>query len=505
MSQPGQASRAGGILLHPTSIPGSDGIGDLGENALRWMDWLHEAGCRLWQVLPLGPTGYGDSPYQSLSAMAGNPMLISLDQLIMDGLLYEEDKSERPAFGDRSVDYGEVIQYKENLLQLASRRFHMGSADHLKGEFHSFCDAQAAWLDDFTLFMALKQQHGGSPWTSWEPALRHRSPQALMQARETLEEEIEDHRFRQFIFYRQWATVKRKAQEKSIRIIGDVPIFLAHDSVDVWSHPELFYLDEEGMPLVVAGVPPDYFSPTGQLWGNPLYRWDKLRQDGYAWWKQRLHSILTMVDCVRLDHFRGFDAYWEIPASATTAVTGRWVPGPGSDFFKAIRGEFDELPFIAEDLGLITEEVEALREMFNLPGMKVLQFAFEEDPSIEFLPHHFTHNCVVYTGTHDNDTSRGWYESSTEQVKDFCRKYLASDGVNIAWDMIRAIWASVADLAIVPMQDFLGLGSEARMNFPSRAEGNWTWRVREEELSASLAQRIHELNTLYSRVDDGAN
>jgi 4-alpha-glucanotransferase len=326
MTSQGKAFRAGGILLHPTSVPGEDGIGDLGENCLRWLDWLNGAGCRLWQVLPLGPTGYGDSPYQSLSAMAGNPLLINIDKLIGEGLVRQEEKRGSIEFSDRYVDFGAVIQHKERLLQLASERFYEGKGDHLAEDFHAFCRSQATWLDDFALFMALKKKHNGLPWTSWEPELRNRSPKALTEARKALKKEIEDQRFRQFLFFRQWDEVRKRASERDIRIIGDVPIFLAHDSVDVWSHPELFYLDDVGMPLVVAGVPPDYFSPTGQLWGNPLYRWDRLGNDGYAWWKQRLHSVLSMVDCVRLDHFRGFDAYWEIPASSVTAETGRWVP-----------------------------------------------------------------------------------------------------------------------------------------------------------------------------------
>lgn len=493
-------SRFGGILLHPTSLPSSDGIGDLGQHALKWIDWLAEAGCGLWQVLPLGPTGYGDSPYQCFSAMAGNHLLISLERLREEGLLYSSDFQSRPHFPSERVEYGAVIEYKDHMLGLAWERFSLGMGQHLDEDYRIFCRHESFWLDDFALFMTLKLVHSGQVWTSWEPELRTRLPEALEKAAAAYSDRIENQKFRQFLFFRQWGEVRKYANEKAIQVIGDIPIFVAHDSADVWSHPEYFSLQPNGSPAFVAGVPPDYFSATGQLWGNPLYSWKRMRADGYSWWIQRLESVLKMVDLVRLDHFRGFEAYWEIPASALTAEIGRWVTGPGTDFFLAVRQAFTELPLIAEDLGVITPEVVALREAFNLPGMKVLHFAFEGEADNEFLPHHYPHRCIVYTGTHDNDTSLGWYQTTSEAARDFCRRYLTADDRNIVWDLIRAAWTSVAEKALAPMQDFLELGSEARMNYPSRAEGNWVWRVREDQLHASLAERIHEMNFLYGRL-----
>ncbi|NIM93727.1 MAG: 4-alpha-glucanotransferase [Anaerolineales bacterium] len=493
--------RAGGILLHPTSLPGRDGIGDLGDGALHWLDWLKSTGCSIWQVLPLGPTGYGDSPYQSFSTKAGNPMLIDLRALIGDGLLRNEDFNFDETFSEDRVEYGPVIQHKDGLLRLASERFRSGSGEKLRVDYQAFCLDHQEWLDEFSLFMALKEANSGAPWPSWDQSLRQRVPEAIEGAKIELAEKIEDHKLRQFLFFRQWTIIRRKAENLGIKIIGDVPIFLAHDSADVWTNFELFHLDREGMPTVVAGVPPDYFSPTGQLWGNPLYRWDLLKEEDYAWWVSRMKSVLSLVDVVRLDHFRGFEAYWEIPAEAPTAETGRWVKGPGSEFFSTIQQELGELPLIAEDLGVITPGVEKLRESYNLPGMKVLQFAFDGDSENDFLPHNYPTRCLVYTGTHDNDTTTGWFQNASDDERDYCRRYLASSGDDIAWALIRSAWSSVADIAIAPMQDFLSLGSKARMNYPSRAEGNWTWRVNERELTASLAGRIWELNSLYGRLD----
>jgi 4-alpha-glucanotransferase len=500
MKSPKSSERVGGILLHPTSLPGPDGIGDLGDPVFHWLEWLADAGCRVWQVLPLGPTGYGDSPYQSFSAMAGNPLLISLRILVSEGLLSPEDFDDLPELPLDHIDFGAVIQYKTSLLNLAWKQFQSGKALHLRQEFERFRKDHAHWLDDYALFMALKDHYDGQPWTAWETKLRQCDSSAIEKAKEQLKESIQDHCFRQFLFSRQWKEVSVKAHKLGIQIMGDVPIFLAQDSCDVWSHQDLFFLNEDGLPTVVAGVPPDYFSETGQLWGNPLYRWERLRSDGYLWWQKRFEAIFKMVDFVRLDHFRGFEAYWEIPASAPTAETGRWVKGPGSHFFSYMEDRFGKLPVIAEDLGVITPEVKQLRDAFGLPGMKVLQFAFDEGPENEFLPHNFPSNCFVYTGTHDNDTSRGWFESVTKDVQVFCQRYLARDGTNIAWDLIRLAWASVADTAIAPLQDFLDLGSEARMNYPGRANKNWRWRVLEEDLSIDLAERIRELNLLYGRI-----
>ncbi|HEY47549.1 MAG: 4-alpha-glucanotransferase [Anaerolineae bacterium SM23_ 63] len=492
--------REGGVLLHPTALPGPYGIGDLGSTAWGWIDWLSEAGCRIWQVLPLGPTGYGDSPYQSFSSFAGNPLLISPESLMAEGLLREDDLESIPEFSDDRIHFGTVIAYKDRLLNLAMDHFRAGITPALEKEFQVYCQQQSYWLDDFTLFMAIKGEHEGISWTDWEPSLALRKSHAISRARERLKDEIEAHRFRQFLFSRQWQTVRQLAAKSDLKIIGDLPIFVAHDSADVWAHPEFFFLDDAGMPTVVAGVPPDYFSPTGQRWGNPLYRWDVLRDDGYTWWLSRLESVLSMVDLVRLDHFRGFQAYWEIPAEDEGATTGRWRTGPGEDFLEVAQKALGDLPIIAEDLGLITPEVVALREVFNLPGMKVMQFAFDGDATHEYLPHNFERHCVAYTGTHDNDTSRGWYASAPEETQEFCRRYLGCNAEDIAWGMIKVIWSSVADMAIAPMQDLLELGSEARMNFPSRAEGNWQWRVRAAQLSPQLAGRMQEMSVLYGRL-----
>lgn len=489
--------RAAGILLHPTSLPSAYGIGDLGPAAYRWVEWLSEAGCKLWQVLPLSPTGYGDSPYQCFSAFAGNPYLISPDFLLRDGWLHTNDLIEKIDWPAERVDYGRLIPWKLNLLERAYLRF-AADPGPARVDFEQFCARHADWLDDFALFMALKEAHGGGSWDGWPVPLRRRDPDALSAAAERHADALRRFKFYQFLFFRQWAALREFANRRGVRIIGDVPIFVAYDSADVWAHPDLFYLDGQGRPTVVAGVPPDYFSPTGQLWGNPLYRWEVHKRTGYQWWLARLRAVLEMVDIIRLDHFRGFAGYWEVPAGEPTAVKGRWVAGPGADFFEAVRQALGDLPLIAEDLGEITPDVVELRDRFALPGMKILQFAFS-GPDNPFLPHHYTPHCVVYTGTHDNDTARGWYESAPEAEKDFARRYLRVDGSDFAWDLIRAGWRSVAVFALAPMQDLLSLGTEARMNYPSRLGGNWEWRMTEAALSPSLQQALHELNTLYSR------
>lgn len=469
--------RSSGIILHPTSLPGPYGIGDIGPEAHRWVDYLVELGCKLWQVLPLGPTGYGDSPYQCFSAFAGNPYLISPDALLADDLLHANDLVDHPRFPADQVDYGPVISWKLGLLDRAFNRFQNLGSPELKAGYAAFQSAQAVWLEDFALFMAIKEAHGGAPWSTWEAPLRDRQPQALAESRQTLAVAIQRQVFRQFLFFRQWNALRQKANAQGIRIVGDAPIFVAHDSADVWAHPELFYMDKAGNPTAVAGVPPDYFSPTGQLWGNPLYRWDVHAASGYEWWLARLNAVLQLVDIIRLDHFRGFAGYWEVPAGMPTAEKGRWAPGPGADFFSHVQQALGDLPLIAEDLGEITPDVVELRESFNLPGMKILQFAFGGDPDEKFLPHNYPRNCVVYTGTHDNDTTWGWYRSAPSQEQDFCRRYLGRPDQNIAWDMIRAVWSSVAMFALAPMQDVLNLGTEARMNFPGRPSGNWAWRM----------------------------
>jgi 4-alpha-glucanotransferase len=490
--------RASGILLHPTSLPGPYGIGDLGPAAFRWLDWLSGTGCKLWQVLPLGPTGYGDSPYQCFSAFAGNPYLISPDFLLRDNLLHANDLIEKLDFDPHKVDYGRLIPWKLNLLERAFNRF-VADSGSFNRDFDSFCVANASWLEDYALFMAIKEAHGGGPWQDWPESLRKREPAALYEARTSLKDAILRFTFYQFIFFRQWNALRDYAHQKGLRIIGDAPIFVAMDSSDVWSHPGLFFLDPDGRPTVVAGVPPDYFSPTGQMWGNPLYRWEAHKSTGYAWWLERLRATLATVDIVRIDHFRGFAGYWEIPYGNPTAEIGRWVPGPGAELFKAISASLGmDLPIIAEDLGVITPDVVALRDQFDLPGMKILQFAFS-GPDNVFLPHHYPQNCVAYTGTHDNDTSRGWYKTGPENEKDFARRYLRVDGSDFAWDLIRAVWHSTAAFAVAPMQDWLNLGTEARFNFPSRLGGNWDWRITDEALNAELQSSIRELNWLYQR------
>jgi 4-alpha-glucanotransferase len=492
-------NRASGIILHPSSLPGPDGIGDLGPEAFRWVDFLSETGCGLWQVLPLGPTGYGDSPYQCFSAFAGNPYLVSPALLMEMGLLSRTDLADRPLFPLEKVEFGEVIQWKINLLDRAYAKFQKSTRSGIKDAFEAFQQTQKDWLEDFALFMAIKEENGGGSWEHWPENLRSRDAEALDLFRQGHARAIQNHTFRQFLFYQQWETLHKYANQKGIRIIGDVPIFVAYDSADAWSHPELFFINKKGLPTVVAGVPPDYFSATGQLWGNPLYCWSVHEKTGYSWWIKRMKSAFQLFDIIRLDHFRGFAAYWEVRYGRPTAEIGRWVPGPAANLFDAIQTELGDLPIIAEDLGVITPDVVALRDKYGLPGMKIFQFAFTNDPKDPFLPHNYPVNCVAYTGTHDNNTARGWYESSPEKERDFCRRYIARSGHDISWDMIRSVWNSVAIMALAPMQDLLSLGNEARMNFPSRASGNWFWRMTPNALTPELLARVKETNYLYSR------
>ena len=490
-------NRSAGILLHPTSLTGPYGIGDLGPTAFEWLDWLAESGCKLWQVLPLGPTSYGDSPYQCFSAFAGNPYMISPDILLEQGLLKQEDLADMPAWDDQRVDFGRLYLWKPALLERAFQHFSSATGP-VKAEFDSFCAENAGWLDDYALFMAIKETYDGGAWDLWPKALRLRETTAIQEARRTLAGLVVRFSFYQFLFFRQWKNVLEYAHEKGVQIIGDIPIFVAFDSSDVWAHPDLFYLDKDGNPTVVAGVPPDYFSPTGQLWGNPLYKWEVHKASGYAWWLERIRATLKLVDILRIDHFRGFAGYWEIPAGNPTAEIGCWVPGPAADFFNAVQANLGSLPILAEDLGVITPDVVALREQFDLPGMKILQFAFS-GPDNPFLPHSYPKNCAVYTGTHDNDTTRGWYERAPETEKDFARRYLQIDGSQIAWDLIQHAWNSVAVFSLAPLQDFLELGTAARMNYPSKLGGNWEWRMNGEALSDGLQKRIKEMNWLYQR------
>ncbi len=487
-----------GILCHLTCLPSPFGIGDLGDAAYRFVDFLCSAGQSVWQVLPLGPTGYGDSPYQPFSAFAGNPLLIDLRQLVEDGLLTERDLALPDPFADDRVHYGEVIAFKQMVLRHAYQRL-PGAPQALQDEFAAFCEAERDWLADYALFMALKQRHAWASWFEWPREIALRAPEAMARWRDELSDEIAYHSLLQFLFERQWQRLHVYAQSNGIQIIGDLPIFVGHDSADVWGHQELFQLDAQGQPTVVAGVPPDYFSPTGQRWGNPLYRWERMAEDGYGWWLARLRRVLSLVDEVRIDHFRGFVAYWEVPAAEPTAIHGRWVPGPGRAFFDAVRAALGDLPIIAEDLGLITQDVTALRQELGLPGMTVLQFAFGGPATNPHLPFNHERNSVVYTGTHDNDTSVGWYAGLGEREAHRARVYTGTDGSDMHWHLIRLAMTSVSDLAIYPLQDVLGLDSGARMNFPGRAQNNWTWRYTPDALDPALAAALSELARVTGR------
>jgi 4-alpha-glucanotransferase len=491
-------SRASGILCHPTALPGPFGIGDLGHGCDALLDFCHDAGQTIWQILPLVPTGYGDSPYQPFSVFAGNPLLIDLQQLVDEGLLTPDEARADPPLPTDHVDYGAVIQLKDRALRCASRTLGRTSGV-LADEMRAFEQENAAWLEDYCLFMALKLHYRWAVWPEWERDIALCRPDAVAAWRERLADEVSHQRLMQFLFDRQWQRVRREAQRRDIRIMGDVPIFVGHDSADVWSHQELFELDGEGRPTVVAGVPPDYFSPTGQLWGNPHYRWDVMAQDDYAWWVSRLRRTLSQIDLVRIDHFRGFAAYWQVKAGEETAANGQWIPGPGQAFFDAVQRQMGSLPIIAEDLGLITEDVIALRQRYGLPGMRVLQFAFDSDGANEHLPHNHTSDCVIYTGTHDNDTTLGWYATRDARTQHKARLYSGCDGSAMHWSLIRLAMTSVADTAIISLQDVLGLGSEARFNTPGQAHGNWSWRFDAAALRPELASALRELAEVTGR------
>jgi len=503
--------RASGILLHPTSLPGRFGIGDLGKEAYQFVDFLASTRQRLWQILPLGPTGYGNSPYQCLSVFAGNPLLISLERLVEDKFLDPADIENVPSFPEDRVDYGSVIEFKLPLLRKSFEYFLKKATPSEREKFEVFCQQNASWLETYSLFMALKESHGLAAWNTWEENIRRRQPKSLQHWSKKMDIEICHHKYQQYQFFKQWSELKSYSNEHGIRFIGDMPIFVALDSAEVWSQPEVFYLDSGGRPTVVAGVPPDYFSKTGQLWGNPLYRWDVMARDGYVWWIERFRATHALVDVIRLDHFRGFEKYWEVPGTDITAMNGRWVAGPGIELFEAVQKILGTLPIIAEDLGVITPEVDALRDQLGFPGMRVLQFAFGSDlKADDYKPHNYERNCVVYTGTHDNNTTVGWFKDmaieDTTQSKEEKKKerqtalnYLGTDGHEINWDFIRLALMSVADTAIIPMQDVLGLGSKSRMNCPGRAEGNWCWRFVPDILTEEIKNRLKELTALYGR------
>ncbi len=506
------SERASGILLHPTSLPGQHGIGDLGPEAFAFVDFLHESKQRRWQVLPLGPTGYADSPYASFSSFAGNPLLISVDLLIKAGDLDERSVEPTPScFAQNRVDYGAVVEWKFPILRSAAQRFQQRPHGDRFAKYVAFCEAEASWLDDYALFMSIKavfdkraqqENSASSVWSDyWEKDIASRQPSAMQRWREECKEEIELHKTWQFYFMEQWLDLKRYANDRGIQIIGDLPIYVALDSSDVWASPKAFWLDEDGRPKLVAGVPPDYFSETGQRWGNPVFDWEQMQRDNFHWWIRRFQGTRALVDIIRVDHFRGFEAGWSIPASEPTAIHGSWVKAPGIALFEEVRRQLGDLPILAEDLGLITPGVEHLRDLNQFPGMRVLHFAFDSGPgpNNNFLPHNYIPNSVAYTGTHDNDTTLGWYATRSPEQRSFFHDYLGFESSDIAWDMIRLAMASVSRLAIVPMQDILRLGTEARMNLPASQNGNWSWRMSSDYRKGDSAARLAKMVQLYDR------
>jgi 4-alpha-glucanotransferase len=492
--------RSSGLLLHVTSLPSPYGIGDLGSSAFAWIDHLHDAGQGWWQALPLGPTGYGNSPYQSLSSFAGNGLLISPRSLISDGLLQESDCESH--FPSDVVDYESVIRLKQRLLETAWTKFKAGERKDLRPAYDEFCATQESWLEDYALFRALKSKFKGAYYLEWPDELARRNPNALLKARRDLANQIDQFRLEQFLLLRQGDELKEYAHAKGVLLIGDVPFFVSPDSSDVWANPEFFLLDEQRRPRIVAGVPPDYFSPQGQLWGNPVYNWDALRSTGYRWWIDRVRALLAHVDVIRLDHFRAFAAAWHVPAGAATAQSGQWVPGPGAGLFQTVQRELGRLPFIAEDLGVITPDVEALRDEFQIPGTRVLQFAFDGHADNPYLPHNFATNTVAYTGTHDNPPTREWYEQLPDSQKETFWTYLKrrlANSVEAAPALIELAWSSVAALAVTPLQDLLDLGVGTRMNIPGRPSGNWRWRFTEEMLSTTAFPWLRDLTERSNR------
>lgn len=497
--------RASGILLHPTSLPSPFGIGDFGGAGYEFVDFLAGTGQKHWQMLPLGQTGYGDSPYSSFSAFAGNIHLISPEKLVEEGLLTGDDLQNVPEFPADKVDYGGAIGFKLGLLRKAFENFRQTDDEAVAGEFHKFCDENGFWLEDYSLFRAIKLASDHKAWWEWDEPLRNRGTEALATAREEHDEEIFAQKYYQFEFFRQWNALKAYANEKGVTLIGDMAIYISRDSADVWCNPGEFRLNEDGSPEVVAGVPPDAFSSTGQLWGSPIYRWETMRANGFRWWVTRFAAMLRMFDILRIDHFVGFARAWEVPGTDKTAENGRWAEVPGKELFSTLRNALGDIPMIVEDLGEVTREVEELRDSFDLPGMRIMQFAFGGDSGNPHRPHNYIHNCVVYTGTHDSDTVAGWYKArkrkrgGNPEEADFCRRYLMTDGKDISWDFIRAALASTANTAIIPLQDILGLDNKARMNVPSTGKGNWQWRVKDGQIREDLANRLRELTELYGR------
>ncbi|MFZ4520317.1 MAG: 4-alpha-glucanotransferase [Bacteroidales bacterium] len=492
--------RSSGILLHPTSLPGKYGIGTLGKASFEFIDFLAKAKQQYWQILPLGPTGYADSPYQCFSAHAGNPNLIDLDILVKSRLLSADDLSDYPRFSNERVDFEAVQQTRLPLLHKAYHAFTIYADNMEKMAYRNFLKDQAKWINDYALFRAIKANRDQKPWYLWENPLKMREPEAIKAIQALLHEEIDFHKFMQFLFFRQWIAVKEYAHSHNVKIIGDIPLYVALDSADAWANPEIFEFDSNLNPIQVGGVPPDYFSETGQLWGNPLFRWDVLKETNYRWWIDRIRTSLFLYDIIRIDHFRGFAAYWAVPYSEKTAINGRWIPCPGKEFFNALQVEFGDLPIIAEDLGVITPDVEELRDGFGLPGMKILQFAFDSSEANDYIPHNYVKNCIVYTGTHDNDTVVGWFNSASPEDRKYVLDYLNTSDHDIHWSFVRLAWSSVAYTAIVPMQDLLGLDTSARMNLPGTTQNNWKWRVDEGAFSPEMAAKLAHLTTLYGRT-----
>ena len=491
--------RSSGVLLHVSSLPGQDGIGDLGSAAYQFVDFLSATQTKLWQVLPLNPTGYGNSPYQGLSASAGNPLFISLEELVPPGLLSQKDLSKRPHFPKNKVDFGKVIPWKMEKLHQAFLNFQRNKTPQQEKDFQKFCRKNKGWLDDFALFMTIKNQQELRAWDTWPDALRFRDPIALKKFTKLNKDSITEEKFYQYLFFEQWSRLKKYANQKGVQIIGDIPIFVGYDCADTWTNPDLFYFDDQFKPTIVAGVPPDFFSRTGQLWGNPLYNWEKHKKSGYQWWIQRIQNTLDLVDIIRLDHFRGFAGFYAIPAGNKTAEIGKWMDGPRSDLFDALYAHFRELPFIAEDLGVMTPDVIELRERYNLPGMKIVQFGFNPSPETDFQPHHIQENAVAYTGTHDNSTAQGWFKSVPKEAQNYFLAYAGQTKETVAHAMIRLLWLSSAVIAVAPMQDLLKLGDEARMNLPGSLGNNWEWKLNAKWESDKLKHWLAEINHLYSR------
>lgn len=495
-----QMQRSSGILLHITSLPGKYGIGTFGDEAYKFIDFLISSRQKIWQILPLGHTGYGDSPYQCYSAFAGNPMLIDPELLSQKGYVNSKDLELTQEFSDDDVEYEKVYAFKMPLLVKAAGFFLSQASLAEQTRFEIFCEQNAYWLNDYATFIAIKQKHEGKPWWEWEKGLRMREESALEKISYELNNSIQVLKVIQFFFYSQWIDLKSYANRNDIRIIGDIPLYIAHDSADAWRHHQNFWFDKDRNPVRVAGVPPDYFSETGQLWGNPLYDWEFLQEDNFSWWIERVKANFVLYDFLRIDHFRGLAAYWAVPFGEKTAIKGEWLPAPGKTLLETIRKKFGELPIIAEDLGVITPDVIELRDGFNFPGMKILQFAFDSDEENDFLPHTYPRNCVVYTGTHDNDTSLGWFVASKEKDKQALRNYYNPDEREISWSFIKLAASSVADMAIVPMQDILKLGREARMNTPGTASGNWKWRFKPGDLKDEIAIRLKNIAKTFGRI-----